>query len=307
MRAFLKAWLWLSLCCCILHCGGGEPAQHGEARSSVVYGEDDRKEPYEYPVDSPLRAWARSSAIMMGTTDLRGDDERELMLGVEQTFSEEMAASGKPLCPEEPFQDEPALDGLCSAFLVAPDVVVTAGHCVVSAGVCPNLAFVFGAGYDQPDRDPRRIRTDDVYFCRDVPALVEDDAQGDYAVVKLDRPVVGREPLPLRRTGKVSDDEELVLIGNPAGLPTKIAAHGAVLDNASPRFFAASVDSYGGNSGSVVMGLRSGLVEGILARGETDFVRQGDCWMSKVCPADGGSCRGEDVTRATEVAPHIPG
>jgi hypothetical protein len=298
---------WTALCLCgVIHCADGVPATQGEARSSVIYGQDDREEQRDYPVHSPAYVWARSSAIMVPTPALRRVGEHEIALDVVGTLAESMKASGRPLCSEERFQDEPVFVGVCSAFLVAPDVVVTAGHCVSAPGVCSDMAFVFGAGYDRSDRDPSRVGPDDVYFCRDVPEWAANGVQGDYAVVLLDRPVVGREPLPLRRAGKVEDDEELVLIGNPLGLPTKIAAHAEVLDNAPPLSFKATTDSYGGGSGSVVMGAHSGLVEGVLVRGEKDFVQTGDCWVSKVCPAGGGPCRGEDVSRATMFAAHVP-
>jgi hypothetical protein len=40
-------------------------------------------------------------------------------------------------------------------------------------------------------------------------------------------------------------------------------------------------------------------VEGILVRGKGDeFVKQGECSVSRVCPD--ASCRGEDSTRTTE-------
>jgi len=44
-------------------------------------------------------------------------------------------------------------------------------------------------------------------------------------------------------------------------------------------------------------------VEGILVRGEADFVQQGTCPVSLVCPTTG--CRGEDCTRTTEFAQFI--
>ena len=61
----------------------------------------------------------------------------------------------------------------------------------------------------------------------------------------------------------------------------------------------ANLDTYGGNSGSAVFNAKTGLVEGILVRGEQDYVQKGDCRVSNVCPADG--CRGEDVTKILSV------
>ena len=69
-------------------------------------------------------------------------------------------------------------------------------------------------------------------------------------------------------------------------------------------FFVANLDTYGGNSGSPVFNAASYKVEGILVRGENDFVTNGTCYVSLVCPTTG--CRGEDVTRATVWAAKLP-
>jgi hypothetical protein len=141
---------WTALCLCgVIHCADGVSATQGQARSSVIYGQDDREEQCDSPVDSPAYVWARSSAMMVPTSALRHVGEHEIALAVVGTLSESMKASGRPLCSEERFQDEPVFSGVCSAFLVAPDVVVTAGHCVSAPGVCSDMAFVFGARYDR--------------------------------------------------------------------------------------------------------------------------------------------------------------
>jgi hypothetical protein len=77
-----------------------------------------------------------------------------------------------------------------------------------------------------------------------------------------------------------------------------------VRDNTPVPFFAANLDTYGGNSGSPVFNATSGTVEGILVRGENDFVSNGSCYVSLVCPTTG--CRGEDVTRSTVWSSKVP-
>ncbi|MBZ0254010.1 MAG: hypothetical protein K8I02_11785, partial [Candidatus Methylomirabilis sp.] len=63
------------------------------------------------------------------------------------------------------------------------------------------------------------------------------------------------------------------------------------------------------NSGSAVFNAPSvaagaPFVEGILVRGEQDFVFQDTCFKSNVCTDLG--CSGEDVTRAKEIEGAIP-
>jgi V8-like Glu-specific endopeptidase len=88
------------------------------------------------------------------------------------------------------------------------------------------------------------------------------------------------------------------------GLPVKIAG-GADVAEIRKRYFTANLDTYHGNSGSLVLNsdsLKRGqlLAEGILVRGEDDFQESKSCGLSKSCPADG--CRKEDVTLTSEFA-----
>ena len=77
--------------------------------------------------------------------------------------------------------------------------------------------------------------------------------------------------------------------------------------NNSPKtFFRANLDTYGGNSGSPVFNSDTHQIEGLLVRGETDFVMLGppnNCNVSTVFPDTGGD--GEDCTRTTQL--HLNG
>ena len=50
----------------------------------------------------------------------------------------------------------------------------------------------------------------------------------DYAVIELDRAVINRKPLPLRKKGFPLLGTELVVVGHPMGLPLKTADGGRV-------------------------------------------------------------------------------
>ncbi len=89
------------------------------------------------------------------------------------------------------------------------------------------------------------------------------------------------------------------MIGHPTGIPTKVAGGAFVRDNSNDKFFVANLDTFGGNSGSAVVNSETGVVEGILVRGENDYVTEGGCSVPQVCTMDG--CRGEDVTRITNI------
>ena len=80
-------------------------------------------------------------------------------------------------------------------------------------------------------------------------------------------------------------------------------------------YFETNLDVYGGNSGSAVASLNEQgellYIEGILVRGNPDFVPSGACYVSNVC-SDSSGCSGtngtgwEEVTRATNFSDIIP-
>src|SRR5690606_3208625 len=124
--------------------------------------------------------------------------------------------------------------------------------------------------------------------------------QDDWALLQLDRKVTDRSPLTYRTSGKPNVQDPLVVIGHPTGVPTKIA-DGANVRSLKGTYFVANLDTFGGNSGSAVFNAETGVVEGILVRGTTDYVydREQKCQVSNVCTNSG--CRGEDVTYITNI------
>jgi len=184
---------------------------------------------------------------------------------------------------------------------VAPDIIVTAGHCLLSTAGCISTRFVFGFAIEQEGVVPQYVSESEVYSCTKVIHAKQNDT--DFSVVQLSRSVIGHTPLNIRRSGHISVGTPLFVIGHPAGLPTKIAGGASVRSNFRDGYFVANLDTYGGNSGSAVFNAEDGKVEGILVRGETDFTNENGCSMSNVCTNNG--CRGEDVTYITEVLPYL--
>ena len=89
--------------------------------SSVIYGKDNRMEVNQ--ASSRIQQLAKSVAIQVPTRRIkRLEEDRNVILS--QTLGE-----GFNLCPKERFFKQPA-PGSCTGFLVAPDVLVTAGRLV---------------------------------------------------------------------------------------------------------------------------------------------------------------------------------
>lgn len=255
----------------------------------VIYGEDDRLDIYESS-DNLMKELALSTSVQILNRNLIESN------GIYTIKAETLAESG--MCSSERFANQ-LTAGNCSGFLVSPDTLVTAGHCLNSESDCQGHSWVFDFANIESEQKTFTFNKDQVYRCtKIIERKKESGAMADYAVLKLDRPVVGRSPLKYRTEGKPADDAVLTVIGHPTGLPTKITAAADMRNNTSPIYFVTNADTYGGNSGSAVVDSRTGIVEGILVRGDTDYARsETGCLESVRRSQDGG--RGEDVTRIT--------
>lgn len=262
----------------------------------VIYGEDGRRDLYEI-TDPNLLTLADSTVALIEEQQIPLTSESTVNL-IGNTFGDDYN-----LCQDEPFREQKSV-AFCSGFLVAPNKIATAGHCVKNNTQCQKIKFVFGFGVMSKNSDGSLIQSSEVYSCKRLIHKEVDNTGADYAIVELDRNVSNHQPLKLRKNGLVSPGTLLNVIGHPAGLPTKIDIGGKVRSNEN-NFFRASLDTYGGNSGSAVFNAVTGEVEGILVRGEEDFAYDysNQCTRSNVCPEDG--CRGEDVSDITLLHKHL--
>lgn len=271
-------------------------ARVAQDRQRVIYGVDNRKDLYQVG-SAPVKKSAASVVALVKNGDLTQQADGNFALATSSYQADYQ------LCGSEPFVNQP-LGCFCSGFLVAQDVIATAGHCVKSVQDLAGIRFVFGFRMINAQTARTTFPAADVYAGAKLIGRQLAADGTDWALVRLDRPVVGRTPVSLRKSGKVSSTARLFVIGHPCGLPQKYAPGAQVRDNSSAPFFVANLDTYGGNSGSPVFNATDHKVEGILVRGENDFVSNGTCHVSLVCPTTG--CRGEDVTRTTVWAAKVP-
>lgn len=281
------------------------PITKGIMVSKVIYGDDDRLDEYQIE-DEDILAAGDSTVIFVPESFLTDNKDGTFSL-LDWTLAQwyeqiNPIGTGNPLCDDEPFRDQPA-PGVCSGFLVAADIIATAGHCAWPSD-CRDTAIVFGFVVLDANTSVLTIDETDIYYCREV--IARQEGHPDWALIRLDREVTGHSPSPMRTAGIVPDDEPLLVIGYPYGLPRKYAAGATVRDNTASTHFQANLDTYEGSSGSVVLNVDTLDVEGILYSGHVDFVEDGSCDRSIVCPDDTGCPDWEDVTRATEFSALIP-
>lgn len=266
-----------------------------QAQNRVIYGDDNRVDVYQSSVQWQEKA--TSTVALMKQENLSDMGNGKLQVNG-TTF-----ATAYNLCESEPFREQ-SVAAFCSGSLIGPDLIMTAGHCVRTESACKRARFVFGWGYYSPKDDLSSVDALNVYSCEQLIVTNENGTTGaDYALVKLDRPVIGYMPLKIRTEGVVSQKDPLVVIGHPTGLPTKVSG-GANVRSVETGYFIANLDTYGGNSGSAVFNENTGVIEGILVRGVADFVYENGCRKSNVCTNDG--CGGEHVTRMDAVIPYLP-
>ncbi|MBN1947068.1 MAG: trypsin-like peptidase domain-containing protein [Bradymonadales bacterium] len=311
-------------------CEGIEPTDLAIQENPVIYGTDSREQPFDAENHCPAMVGVdQVAAIMIDRDDLAavGDDDPPSQYYLNQ-LAYGTLGDYYDLCSWEPFEAEP-VPGWCSGFLVGGpngDLLVTAGHCIV-ASECSQRAWVFDYRMQSDTRVPDPyLDRDNVYFCAEVVDRVE-NSKDDWAIVRLDRPVVGRTPIPLRRSGAVESDPAvagLMATGFPGGMPMKVVGgptaisignincHVASVTDTDRKYFESNLDMYAGNSGSLVVSLDSSgavvAIEGVLVRGNPDYdliysPSEGYCQVSNVCD-ESGCTRGdgsgwEEITRAT--------
>ncbi len=281
----------------IAACGDSSESDSQDPPMSIdgkadIYGSDDRHDLASVSSQT-ARNVGESTVALVNTYMVSEVDSSHVRLSRRTLASKKEATYGAPLCPEERFQSEPA-PASCSGFLIAPDLVATAGHCVSIETGCNNLGFAFG--FDNRDGDATLIEKRDYRTCKAVVGHLFDREStrdrpltdmrlfSDWAVVQLNEPVHHRTPLTIRGT-KVRQGETVLAVGHPGGVPTKVT-YGEVVAPPEELWFNTDLDIYRGNSGSVIVD-REGRAVGIVSRGtggaSYTIDRTRNCVTSKRC------------------------
>lgn len=253
-------------------------------QSNVIYGQDNREDVYKVS-NEQFKQLAESTAAMIDESSVKQNGSALTVTGP--------TLLDRGMCPSERFANQITAAN-CSGFLIDKDLIATAGHCLRSQADCERYVWVFNYKQKDDKGGPVTVAASDVYQCKKlIKSVVDSTTKNDFAIVQLTK-ATNKRPLKFRTEGAPEVGTSVVVIGHPTGLPTKVA-DGAKVRSTQQSFFVANLDTYGGNSGSAVFNASNGIVEGILVRGETDYVRtSAGCIASNVCKDS--ECRGEDVT-----------
>lgn len=281
------------------------------AELKVIYGNDDRSEARESQARMLRRLSDSTVALFPGGAVTVDEESGRANLRTSEFKSARVQLPDSPfsvfaeLCDDEPFKGQ-GKGAFCSGSLVAPDLVLTAGHCITDLADCRDTKFVFGFRADGKGRSPGSVPAGEVYGCSELVGRQLDGGGADWAVVKLDKAVADHPPLRVRREGAPPAGTPLAAIGHPSGLPTKITNGASIRRDGQGGFFVANLDTYGGNSGSAVFNEVTGEIEGILVRGDTDFEFDAERGCARSVRRMNDTGRGEDVTLVSEALESIP-
>lgn len=230
------------------------------AQNKGVYGDDNRYESHERSASYTL---AQSVGAQIHSGFFKFERGGKVVVEELTSLKEEYN-----LCQGTRFADQPVLAS-CSGALVADDLIMTAGHCYQERNDCKDFYWVFG--YEMGKNGKlKEFEAQNIYSCVKVERKVY-NGYGDYALIRLDRPVRGRTPIKVADSGyRSKNGDEVFMIGYPSGLPMKTTESGKVM-GFEKNSFLTNLDAFAANSGSPVFNAKTQEIVGILIAGDEDY------------------------------------
>lgn len=236
----------------------------GSEPSRGVFGKDDRKEIKDA---EGFKQFARATAAMVTKSNAYDDDFYSWSLRDRLSFQ----FNTDNFDNNVKFLDQPTVAS-CTGFLIAPDILVTAGHCINSMEEANNVVWIFDYTSESNFIDGKRLnfKNENIYEVEEILASkFDDETSEDYAVLKLKR-ASERTPYRFRTSGTVLENGPIYTIGTPTGLPLKFSTNAMVVDTSPEYWFKSDIDAFPGNSGGPVFD-KNGFIEGILVRGAVTY------------------------------------
>lgn len=228
---------------------------------AAIYGEDSRIETFESNENLQLLAKSVPALIHKDRIELNQFGNYEV--------------KGKPMlefgfCSDARFVEETNIAN-CSSSLVAPNLILTAAHCLdENYYACENYRFVFDYIRKEEDLVVRHEFTpDQVYQCKQIIYSKFEFGKvfgEDLALIELDRPAVGRKPIKVLTKYNFRSKEPLTMIGYPLGVSQKVVPEGKFVKLDAPNVsFSHTLDTFSVNSGGPIFN-QEGHQVGVLVR-----------------------------------------
>jgi V8-like Glu-specific endopeptidase len=231
-----------------------------------VFGVDNRSEARDAVV---FKDMVRATAVMIHKSKIKGNKVYSETLrtrlsrqfGV-STFHENVKFLDQPTC------------ATCTGFLIAPDILVTAGHCIEKMEDAEDYVWIFDFTIDKNYNSFGgyfTIDPNEIYEVKEVMGAYFQSVSTytDYSFLRLNKKS-DRPPYQFRTSGKIASYTNVFTIGSPTGLPLKLADDAWVVSNSYEKWFRNSIDGFPGNSGGPVFN-EYGLIEGIHVRGAVEL------------------------------------
>lgn len=261
---------------------------------AAIYGEDNRELAFNH--ENSLYEQASKSVLSQLRKGSLSIENGQLHIQ-----SKPLHEHVKNLCLDTPFAKTETFSR-CTAFLVAPNMIVTAGHCINNQQECDEAKWVFTSDYNPLLSSPITLGQEDLVTCKKLLAHRKNTiSKNDYALIEIKQQITHRSPLQYRKKNQVPKGSTFFVVGHPTGLPLIITDQAKEIEGSSEFLFKINSDTFGGNSGSPVINGRTGLVEGILTDGDLDYTlnKQKKCMMPYKCLK--GRCKGENAVRITNI------
>lgn len=238
---------------------------------------------------TPFAKAANSVGAMVMNSKLKRDDKSELYTLEARKLSQKLLYSNNggyeaQLCSGEKNENLDA-QAHCTFSLVGPKTILTAAHCVLNGfrlnidwdnpddTDCSQLPVSFLFDYNAKTKlanGPHQFNKDQVYSCHKIKKIninyqFLDEYNPDYALIELDREVVGRSPLKLAST-QAPIGTEVISIGHPNGVEQQLIDDARLMThkNENRSAYAANLDAHPGISGAPVFNRINGEIIGIV-------------------------------------------
>lgn len=231
----------------------------------ALYEDDSRKDLYSIK-DPKIIEISKSIANQLDKNQLKGWTFKKYWTVVTKEFGQ------RGICANERFTLQPSIRPECTAVLVGPKQLLTAGNCLTEH-YCWNDLYYWVFGYNFKNQSPfsGKLPRKNFFQCEKILKRVFDPRTAiSFTLIELKKEVTGRAPVKLSSKSQISSEDELITFGHESGLPLKISFGGKVYDQ-NDKHFLVNSDITGETNGAAIFNRRTLELEGLLIHGTKNY------------------------------------